>query len=242
MAPPADGSGLSTRRRGVDVIARAIVTIAAAGCTTVGSSGVPNPVGAPGDPATMDAGADAGAVASDAGVPTDGGSVDGGPIVPKVSLWNLAVGHVWTYDLSLNQCRVIVSIPATTDIGTRHAFVETYTTDCPGGFHSVGSILEAVYPDDRKEKGNHDGSSFALIEAPGEGRTWNSLSIIFTWHASGRVTVPAGTFDDCWTLNEQYTKLPITMNTVFCRGVGLVTQDVLNGNMPSTMVLTSKNA
>ena len=52
-----------------------------------------------------------------------------------------------------------------------------------------------------------------------EGQTWMEGSDSYTWHSVGTVTVPAGTFDDCWsaTLN-----VPTSTYALFCRGVGPV--------------------
>jgi hypothetical protein len=52
-----------------------------------------------------------------------------------------------------------------------------------------------------------------------DGQTWSEGSDSYTWHSVGTVTVPAGTFQACWsaTLGGQASTYAI-----FCRGVGPV--------------------
>jgi len=40
-----------------------------------------------------------------------------------------------------------------------------------------------------------------------------------TWHRETSVTVPAGTFTDCWTANQQVS---YAAYLTYCRGAGLV--------------------
>ncbi len=57
------------------------------------------------------------------------------------------------------------------------------------------------------------------IEAPlTDGKKFLSGNQAFVWYQRSSVTVPAGTFSDCWTKRHDKTD----SNETFCRGVGLV--------------------
>ena len=67
---------------------------------------------------------------------------------------------------------------------------------------------------------DYQGTWILALDAPvEEGHTWSNGSSTFTWHKEPHVTVPAGTFDNCWraTQNVSYEAY-----TIFCRGVGPV--------------------
>jgi len=69
-----------------------------------------------------------------------------------------------------------------------------------------------------------------IIDLPlQEGHSWTYFNTSYTWHRETSVTVPAGTFTDCWTANQNVT---YTAFLTYCRGAGLVrsySQD-LGGN------------
>lgn len=52
-----------------------------------------------------------------------------------------------------------------------------------------------------------------------EGHTWSYFNTSFTWHQEPAVTVPAGTYSDCWTAQQNVS---YTAFTTYCRGVGPV--------------------
>ncbi len=59
----------------------------------------------------------------------------------------------------------------------------------------------------------------AYIEAPlTDGKKFLSGNQSFTWYSRSNITVPAGTYSDCWTKRHDKTDSYET----FCRGVGLV--------------------
>jgi hypothetical protein len=219
----------------------AVSVVAAAACTV----GTPGP-GPPGDP---------GAVASDAGAadaegPLDAagptGGKDAGPTVPKVSLWALAMGHTWKWnDTSQSSCQPTTSVTGTQDVDNRNAFVETFVNVCNTGPFTT---LEVVYPDDSKEY--RIGSMWFPIDAPSAGHTWKAGNITYTWRKTGSVTVPYGTFDDCWILGQvTTTQLPGSppyiahVDSFVCRGAGVVRMDAyVEGKPPFTFrTLAFKN-
>src|SRR4029077_714132 len=52
-----------------------------------------------------------------------------------------------------------------------------------------------------------------------EGHSWTYFNTSYAWHRETSVTVPAGTFTDCWTARQQVT---YTAYLTYCRGAGLV--------------------
>lgn len=73
-----------------------------------------------------------------------------------------------------------------------------------------------------------------------DGHSWPSFpDYTFTWQrVAGTVTVPAGTFRDCWTVHSSQTG---NVFTTYCRGVGaVITHFDLMGN-GAEWKLTSKS-
>jgi hypothetical protein len=52
-----------------------------------------------------------------------------------------------------------------------------------------------------------------------DGHTWSYFNSSYTWKRETSVTVPAGTYTDCWTANQNVS---YTAYNTFCRGVGMV--------------------
>jgi hypothetical protein len=85
---------------------------------------------------------------------------------------------------------------------------------CPG----LGASYYAVEGD--KVELNYKDQWVLALDAPvEEGHSWSNGVSVFTWHNAGSVTVPAGTFADCWKATETAN---FTAYTIFCRGVGPV--------------------
>src|SRR5262249_23501150 len=64
-----------------------------------------------------------------------------------------------------------------------------------------------------------------IVDSPvEEGHTWNfgGSGPNFVWHSAGTVTVPAGTFNDCWA--RAYVTASAA-RFIYCRGVGLIEVD-----------------
>lgn len=131
----------------------------------------------------------------------------------------IEVGRSWTYDI--------------TELGT-YPF-------CPGGTHSgtalssemvagkqaiqvqsacanAGTAYYAV--DGDLVQVDVQGAWLTALASPvQEGQTWSQGSDSFTWHSAGTVTVPAGTFGDCWSATQN---VAYSAYAIFCRGVGPV--------------------
>ena len=142
------------------------------------------------------------------------------------SLYPLAIGYSWTYAItgtcSPSDQKTIVSA---TPVDGRPAFQLsacsiTVNFSTPGGdevdVYAAGSWLVLVDP--------------MLVE----GHSWIYYTTTFTWHRETSVTVPAGTFTDCWTAVPDVAGYP--MNT-YCRGVGPVHLT----SSTSDQLLTGKN-
>jgi hypothetical protein len=131
----------------------------------------------------------------------------------------IEVGRSWTYDIA--------------DFGTYPL--------CPAGTHT-GSALATAMIDGKQaievqsacaEAGSAyyvvdgdlvqvavDGAWLTALGTPvQQGQTWSEGSEGFTWQSVGTVTVPAGTFDDCWSATQN---VAYSTYAIFCRGVGPV--------------------
>ncbi len=131
----------------------------------------------------------------------------------------LEVGRSWTY--------------AITEIGTYPV--------CPGGTHSGTALASAMVAGKQaiqvQSACANAGTAYyvvdgdlvqvdvagawltALASPVQEGQTWSEGSDSFTWHSAGTVTVPAGTFGDCWSATQN---VAYSAYAIFCRGVGPV--------------------
>jgi hypothetical protein len=71
--------------------------------------------------------------------------------------------------------------------------------------------------------------------------TLTSSGYTRTWHSAGTVSVPAGSFDDCWRVDQVGTNNDNSTFT-YCRGVGLVAEHTDDGSgNGADVVLTSKS-
>ena len=130
-----------------------------------------------------------------------------------------SLGHQWTYDVT--ELGSFPLCPSGTHSGKvvsegmidgKDAFQTTNL--CAGvdpSYYAVdGDVVQVDY----------QGTWILALDAPvEEGHTWSNGSSTFTWHKEPKVTVPAGSFDNCWraTQNVDYEAY-----TIFCRGVGPV--------------------
>jgi hypothetical protein len=141
----------------------------------------------------------------------------------------IVVGHSWTYNVT-----IFGSYPLCTAGSHDGVVLGTKMLDgkpsfqvqslCPG----VGTLDYAVMGD--VVQFDYMATWVLALDAPvAEGHTW---------HSAGSVTVPAGTYPDCWkaTQNVGYEAY-----TVFCRGVGPVHWYTKNGSNGYEAMLTSKN-
>jgi hypothetical protein len=185
---------------------------------------------------------------SDAATPDDGGGKDAAPEMesssgddagPDDRIDPIALGHGWTYDVT-----VLGSYPACVAgthaatvvneemLGGRQAFqVQSFCTNAGSFFYSLDGDRVFTWVS----------MTWVLsLDAPvTAGHTWSNGLDSFTWEAVPTVTVPAGTFTNCWSAVEQVS---YPTYTVFCRGVGPVHWHYEDGQGNGfEAVLTSKS-
>lgn len=159
--------------------------------------------------------------AADAGASADAASdADAGPLADS-RIDPIEVGRSWTYDVS--QLGFYAACPSGSHVsrvtGARELEGKTALT--------VESLCEGLGPYDYAVEGDRVFSYDELasewivaLDAPVEaGHAWSDGTRDFVWESSGTVTVPAGTFSECWSATEQ---VDYTSFTIFCRGVGPV--------------------
>lgn len=172
-----------------------------------------------------DAGAprDAGRGSTDGGGSTDAsgdtGAADAGGGGDE-GIYPLSVGRTWTFEVAA------VGAGSVCAAGTHSDEVLAEVTVDGRGALEVRSWCSAagtstLYREgDRVESRYMDGWIVVLDTPVEEGHTWTSTGPIrYTWRREGSVTVPAGTYDDCWRREQQ---VAYTAYTIFCRGVGPV--------------------
>jgi hypothetical protein len=147
-----------------------------------------------------------------------GGGGGGGATAP---LYPLAVGNRWTYTVtavgagsvcaagSFDQ-HVLSANPA----GGRAAF--QLDNFCSG----VAGPYDYSQPGGDEVDFYYNSTWAPIIDLPlQEGHSWTYFNASYTWHRETSITVPAGTFTDCWTANQNVT---YTAYLTYCRGAGLV--------------------
>ncbi|MGH7330027.1 MAG: hypothetical protein ACREJX_16905, partial [Polyangiaceae bacterium] len=89
----------------------------------------------------------------------------------------------------------------------------------------------------------YDGSNWLIaIDSPVEdGHTWTTSGVTYVWKKIGALTVKAGTFADCWEIDDQGESAYYA--ATLCRGVGPVKWHVRDqtGNNGYDAELTSKS-
>jgi hypothetical protein len=151
----------------------------------------------------------------------------------------IAMGRAWTYQVeelgAFPLCPSGIHTGSTISEGEvhgKHAFeVTSLCANVDSSFYAVdGDVVQVEY----------QGTWILALDAPvEEGHTWSNGASTFTWHDAGSVTVPAGTFDDCWVAEQN---VDYDAYTIFCRGVGPVhwhSEDLLGNGFDA--VLTEKN-
>ncbi|HEX7666803.1 MAG TPA: hypothetical protein VF407_19880 [Polyangiaceae bacterium] len=162
---------------------------------------------------TDDAGSDPGTDGGKA-TPSDGGTSSALAIDP------IAMGNAWTYDVT-----VAGSYSACTNGSSTSNVTQAATVGGKDGFlvssfcASLGSFWYSV---DGDRVYVYDGSKWTVaLDAPvQDGHTWTGAGDTLVWKSAGSVTVPAGTFGDCFTAEDQAA--PSYYAVTFCRGVGPV--------------------
>ena len=183
------------------------------------------------DPQATNATAGGGGGGGGGGGAGGSGGAGGGGGSGTAALYPLTVGNRWTYQVSAvgggSVCAAgsydqhVLSANA---VGGRPAFqLDSFCTGVAGtGDYSQPGGDEVDY--------YYSGSWAPIIDLPlEEGHTWSYFNTSYAWHRETSVTVPAGTFTDCWTAQQQVS---YTAYLTYCRGAGLVrsySQD-LGGN------------
>jgi hypothetical protein len=162
----------------------------------------------------------------------------GGTNNPDDRIDPIEVGRQWTYDVTVfgvypwcKEGSYTGQVLGQKEVDGKQAFqVQSF---CP----TVGTSSYAV-DGDRVEI--YVGGVWVLaLDAPvSQGHTWSNGASTFTWHEEGSVTVPAGTFDDCWRATENVAH---DSYTIFCRGVGPVHWHNVDTGNGFDAVLTAKN-
>jgi|SRR5579859_3926938 len=184
-------------------------TASGSGGSSGGGSGAGSGSGSGGSSGSSGSGGDAGA--------SSGGDGGGG----SNKLFPLAVGYEWSYDVQN------VGAGSACSAGTwKQAITGTRTVDGRSAF-DLTSFCSAAGQSEVAPVGTGDevdidfqSSWLKLIDGTlAEGETWTYFNSSYTWHRETSVSVPYGTFTDCWTANQNVS---YTAYQTYCRGVGMV--------------------
>ncbi len=199
-----------------------IVALAAAGMLACGGgsddAGL-GAAGAAGSGGSAAAGGFSGFGGSSGAAGGSAGSGTGGTTGPDMRIDPIELGHAWTYDVTITGvyplCKAGIQtgqVLGKKDVGGKPAFqVQSLCPAAGVSSYNVEGDRVLVY---------YGGVWLLALDAPvQEGHSWTNGTSTFTWHKEGTVTVPAGTFDDCWTARDESGQ---DSYTTFCRGVGPV--------------------
>lgn len=195
----------------------ALVTLAACSGTPAEVSSDP-----PGTLVDPDGGTAAGDSGAKGDASTNDGATttpDGGVVAPGSAIDPIQLGYAWTYDVSILGTYAICKAGKSTGkvigqktVAGKNAF--QVLSFCPG----AGTSNYAVTGD--KVEIEYQGAWILALDVPVEaGHTWSNGVTNYVWEDAGSVTVPAGTFTQCWNAKE--SAVPSNVTT-FCRGVGPV--------------------
>ena len=136
-------------------------------------------------------------------------------------LYPLAVGDTWTFDVTAVGAGSICSpgtymqsVVSANPVGGRDAFQMTnFCTGVSGTYDYSkpgGDEIDFYYSD-----------SWLVLVDPTlmDGHSWTYFNTSYTWKRETSVTVPAGTYTDCWTAQQNVS---YTAYLTYCRDVGLV--------------------
>jgi hypothetical protein len=138
----------------------------------------------------------------------------------------IALGRSWTYDVTIIGTYPICKsgshvgqVLGQKVVAGKPSFqVQTF---CPG----AGTSSYAVNGD--RVEVYYANTWILSLDAPvAEGHTWTDGVNTYVWEKVGQVTVPDGTFDDCWKAKPQVG----SSYTTFCRGIGPVRWHFVDGN------------
>jgi hypothetical protein len=193
----------------------ALATFACSG----GAASIGDPQASTPDAGTEPPGSEAdGSAPVDGSVPKTDGATPPDGAVPDNRIDPITVGRTWTYDVTIIGTYPLCKAGSSTgrvlgqkSVGGKNAFqVQSF---CPG----AGTSSYAV--DGDKVEIYYASSWILSLDAPvQEGHTWTDGLYTYGWENVGQVTVPAGTYADCWKAKPTVG----TSYTTFCRGVGPV--------------------
>jgi hypothetical protein len=169
-------------------------------------------------PSGDDGGGPADGAADSSPTSGDGGGGAGGG---GTALYPIQLGYQWTFSVAAVGSGSICSpgtysiqVVSANAVGGRSAFqLSSYCTGISGttDYSLPGGDEVDIY---------YGGSWAALVDPTlVEGHGWPYFNTSYAWHRETSVTVPAGTFTDCWTAQQQVT---YTAFLTYCRGAGLV--------------------
>jgi len=168
---------------------------------------------------SVEAGSGDGSASGDPQASSSGGSSGGqGDCEPDGDLlYPLAEGRVWTFEVISSGCNepvYPVTVGAIEMVGGREAFlVTTGTVECGVVERHLSQNGQAV---DRYDPLN-DTWTPLVAEPIEDGAVWADGEQ--RWEAVAEITVPAGTFADCWRAVDPQDGVT---GTTFCPGVGPV--------------------
>ncbi|MFT3694370.1 MAG: hypothetical protein QM831_14580 [Kofleriaceae bacterium] len=136
------------------------------------------------------------------------------------ALYPFAAGNSWTFDVQAVGSGSICAagsheqhVVSTNPANGRAAF--QLTSFCTG----VSATYDYATTGDEVDF-NYQGTWLVLVDPMlQEGHDWPYFNTSYHWHRETSVTVPAGTYDDCWTAVQDVS---YTAYLTYCRGVGLV--------------------
>ena len=131
----------------------------------------------------------------------------------------IEVGREWTFDVKVlgiypacaNGTYKAIGANAETVEGKAAIYVTSFCPSSPGFHYSV---------DGDNVWSHYLGDWIPSLQAPvQQGHAWTDGYLDYEWESKGTVTVPAGTFDECWSAT---TVASYTSYILLCRGVGPV--------------------
>jgi len=151
----------------------------------------------------------------------DAGASSGGDGGGSNRLFPLAVGYTWTYDVQNvgagSACSAGTwqqAVTGTRSVDGRSAF--DLTSFCSGAGQSEVSTVGTGDEVDI----DFQNKWLKLIDGTlAEGETWSYFNTTYTWHLASTVSVPYGTFTDCWTATQNVNYVAYQ---TYCPGVGMV--------------------
>jgi hypothetical protein len=158
-------------------------------------------------------------VGPDGGGGSGSGSGSGGGGSNK--LYPLAMGNSWTYNVAAVGAGSICAagmheqhVVSANMAGGRAAF--QMTNFCSG----VSATYDYAPGSDDEVDFYYQTSWLTLVDPTlTEGHMWPYFNTSYHWHRETSITVPAGTYTDCWTAVQDVS---YSASLTYCRGVGLV--------------------